>query len=536
MNIIKKDLPNLRLNYLVACAILAIQIFCSSFYAQDTTVNRDFYEIRSSESGYISGKIFLKWRTSSENNIYSFQLFREDNLNGEFNKIADSAGVNSVEDSTYLIVIDSLIVPQSTYRYYAVLNSESENQSSVSDTIMIPAYDLSSVLLPQNVVADGLDSLGAIKLQWKLAQPRDILSLKIFRSEKYDSNYVELAEVPNADSIFIDRTAEPMKKYFYYLVMTDPFGNYSSRGARVFGSYKSSAEPLSPYDLTAIGTKDGTKLQWTKPDDFILSYHIYRNDGEGTSLSLIASIKEDAPEIIFYDTSKTLKGDMTYAYAIQSENTSGRLSLLTDTIYVRPDIEVSLRSPLEMKGYDRDSVVQLYWENLYETTPTLDGYLVYRRESGVTETNEEELTSLTDSLLSPKQNNFIDTLILHGKSYEYFVQAVDIYGNKSPLDNYVLVNTKKVVVLPPAGIKAQKSDEGILISWNEPVQQNIKEYKIYRYQRGEKEKLISSVPVEEKPEYLDKDVSVENLYFYYLKSVNNENLESSPSKEIGIRN
>ena len=531
MNIIKKDLPNLRLNYLVACAMLAIQIFCSSLYAQDTTVNRDFYEIRSSESGYISGKIFLKWRTSSENNIYSFQLFREDNLNGEFNKIADSAGVNSVEDSTYLIVIDSLIVPQSTYRYYAVLNSESENQSSVSDTIMIPAYDLSSVLLPQNVVADGLDSLGAIKLQWKLAQPRDILSLKIFRSEKYDSNYVELAEVPNADSIFIDRTAEPMKKYFYYLVMTDPFGNQSFRSAKVFGSYKSKAQPLAPYNIAGEGTNRGVKLQWTKPDDYILSYHIYRNDGIYDSLFLLSTIKSDDSTVTFYDTSRTLQGDIVYNYAILSENTSGSLSLFSDTIYVRPNIAVAIRAPLDFNGYARDSVVQLYWENVFASMPTLDGYVVYRKEPG----SAEDFQPLLDSLISAKQNNFIDSTVQFGKSYEYAVQAVDIYKNESPLSSTISITTEPVIVFPPAGIIARRSADGILITWNETIQKNIKAYKIYRYQRGYEAELISSVTPVENSEYLDKNVTAGNLYFYFLKSVDTTDVESLPSKEVGIR-
>lgn len=525
MNKIKNYYINLRFNFLAYGVFLFIQFFNGDIYPQDSS---ERYGIKSSECNYINGQIFLRWGTYAENNIYSFQLFREDNLNGEFNRIDAVEGVNSIGDTTYIIVVDSLILPRTIYRYYALLNRQSENSGSVSDTIMIITYDINSVLLPQDIHTSGLDSLGAIKIQWKINSPQDILSIKIFRSDNYDSKYVELAEVQNTDSIFIDRTADPMKKYFYYLVMTDPFGNDSFRSSRVFGSYKSSLDPSPPYDLIGEGTKTGVKLQWTKPDDYILNYHIFRNDGIEESISLITTIRSDDSLLVFYDTSRTLKGDLFYAYAIQTENTSGILSLLSDTVYVKPDIAVSFHAPLELKGYELDAAVQLYWENLYESVHTLDGYLVYRKEL------QGELKPIVDSLISPKQNNFLDTTILAGKSYEYAVQAVDIHGNKSPLSSYILIHTE-AVVLPPSGLKAQKSDNGVLIYWDEPLQPNINEYRIFRYERGKDPELISSVSAKEKQEYLDKTVTQGNLYFYFLKSVDTTSNESLSSMEIGIR-
>jgi len=529
-NFIKHFLDSV-LAFPVIIAVLITQSLGERIYSQNTNTTREQNEIRSSEFRYINGQMFLKWRTSSDNNIYSLQVFREDNLSGQFNKIAANIGVNSLDDSTYLIMVDSLITPKSTYRYYAVLNDQAESKGSVSDTIMIPAYDLSSVLLPQNIQVSGLDSLGAIEIQWKLAAPQDILSLKIFRSENYDSGYVELAEVQNTDSLFIDRTAAPMKKYFYYLVMTDPFGNSSFRSARIFGAYKSSEVPLAPYDIIAEGTNTGIKLHWTKPDDYISRYHIYRNNGTDEALYLVTTFMSEDSAIVFYDTSKTLKGDMVYGYAIQSENTSGRLSSFSDTIYVKPNIAITLNSPLDLKGSVRDSVVQLYWENLYASMPTLDGYRIYRKENG----SAEDFQPLFDSLISAKQNNFIDSSILIGKSYEYAVQSIDIYGNKSPLSSPVVIQTESVIVLSPAGIKAQKSGNGILISWDETIQHNIKIYKIYRYERGSDAELISSVTAEKTFEYLDKNVAAGKLYFYFLKSVDITNTESIPSKEVGIR-
>lgn len=535
MDIFKNYLKQLKFPLITISVTFLVQSLCCNIYSQNISTLNNNSGIRSAESKYINKQIYLRWRIPSENNIYSFKLYREDNLNGQYNKIDSKAEVNTINDSTFIIVVDSLVNYRRIYRYYAVLNDTTGHLKSVSDTITIPAYNLSSVFLPSYIHADGLDSLGAIKLQWKLASPQDILTLKIYRSENYDSNYVELAEVQNTDSIFVDRYAEPMKKYFYYFEVTDPFGNSSFRSAKIFGYYKSSVQPLPPYDIIGEGTKNGNKLIWTMPSDYIMSYSIYRNDGISEDLNLLTAIKSNDSTIIFYDTSKVLKGDRVYGYTIRSESTSGILSPFSDTIYIKPNISVTLPSPLNLRGYARDSIIQLYWQNLYESMPTLDGYKVYRKNASSQANEIEEFKPVVDSLISAKQNNFTDSTIEIGKDYEYAVQAVDIYGNKSALSSYLLIQSEPIIVLPPAGIKAQKSGDGILISWDETVQQNIKEYKIYRYERGNKPILISSVTSKEKFEYLDKSVKKGNLYFYYLSTVDSENNESQSSQEVGIR-
>ncbi len=326
-----------------------------------------------------------------------------------------------------------------------------------------------------------------------------------------------------------------MKKYFYYLVMTDPFGNNSFRSAKVFGYYKSSLIPSTPYDLIGEGINKGVKLIWTKPSDFIQSYNIYRNNGASDTLALLTSIKSTDSSIVFYDTSRVLQGNKVYGYSIRSESTSGILSPFSDTIYAKPNIAVSLKPPLDLRGYARDSVVQLYWQNLYPLMPTLDGYKIYRKIASSQTKANEEFKPVIDSLFPAKQNNYVDSSIQIGTDYEYAVQAIDIYGNKSPLSSSILIKSNSVAVLPPGGIKAQRSEAGILIKWDNSFQKNIKQYKIYRYERGNKPILISSKSASEKSEYLDKDVKKGNLYFYYLSSVDDSNNESIPSQEVGIR-
>jgi fibronectin type 3 domain-containing protein len=343
-----------------------------------------------------------------------------------------------------------------------------------------------------------------------------------------------IAEVRGLDSLYMDRSAEPMTKYFYYLVMTDAFGEKSLNSAKVFGLYKSSVIPFPPMNLRSEIVTNGVKLVWEKPGSFINVYHVYRNLGDDNSLSLISNVKSSDSIVIFNDTSSVLKGNRNYIYAVKSETTSGVESNFSDTLRIKPIKKTLLEAPLQLKGYSDKSKVFLYWDNLFKDDPSVNGYYVFRRDANV-KSKQGDFKAVKDSLISAKQNNFVDTTVFSGNNYEYAVQTVDIYGNKSPFSSTINVQIKKSVPAAPAGITAVNTPSGILISWTAPIQLDIKEFKIYRYERGQTPELLDDVNAKLSIEYLDKQAQKGILYFYYLISVDKYNSESKPSSEVGIR-
>jgi len=190
-----------------------------------------------------------------------------------------------------------------------------------------------------------------------------------------------------------------------------------------------------------------------------------------------------------------------------------------------------INSPKQLNGYELDGKVFLYWENLFEKDETIEGYKVYRKKLGDV---RNEFIALFDTLLPPKRNNFVDITPAEGNDYEYSVKAFDMFGNESNFSSSIKISIPEVPILPPAGLSAISIDEGIKISWQPTSQQNNKGYKIYRYERGEEPKEIGSVNAETY-EYLDKSCTYGNLYFYFVKTVNNKGKESIPSEELGIR-
>ena len=91
---------------------------------------------------------------------------------------------------------------------------------------------------------------------------------------------------------------------------------------------------------------------------------------------------------------------------------------------------------------------------------------------------------------------------------------------------------KQLLPVPPAGLRATKTNEGIVLSWDSPAIANLKVYKIYREKLGEGKRFLAEVN-KEKTVYNDAE-SNSGTYFYTITSVLESNEESKPCEEIGV--
>jgi fibronectin type 3 domain-containing protein len=475
--------------------------------------------------------IQIIWKANADFKPSSFKVFRRENFKDDFIPINPLKSYNSGQNQIALSIVDSTVKANNTYEYFILPFDYYENEGIPSDTVTLPAFSFNKIFPPYEIKVTEVDSLGGLKISWKLDNKDKIISVKIFRSIYSDKDFTQIGEVKGLDSVYIDRTAEPMVKYFYYLQLNDQFGEVPLQSPKVFGLYKSNAIPPPPYYLRPDTTSFGVKLVWNKPDEYVNKYHIYRNIGDDENLSELKVIQSTDSVVQFLDTSSSLKGNRVYYYSVRAENTSGNLSGFSDTVQVHPKIKTVINSPKQLNGYELDGKVFLYWENLFEKDETIEGYKVYRKKLGDV---RNEFIALFDTLLPPKRNNFVDITPTEGNDYEYSVKAFDMFGNESNFSSSIKISIPEAPILPPAGLSAISIDEGIKISWQPTSQQNNKGYKIYRYERGQEPKEIGSVNAETY-EYLDKSCTNGNLYFYFVKTVNNKGKESMPSEELGIR-
>lgn len=475
--------------------------------------------------------IRLTWKANAAYSPARFKIFRRENFLGDFYQIVPVIIYNSDENEIAVSIVDSTVTAKNTYEYFILPLDYYQNEGTASDTVTLPAFSFNKIFPPYNIKVEQADSLGGLNLSWSFDFKNIITSIKIFRSLYSDKEFEEITEVTGFDSVYIDLTADPMVKYFYYLQLNDQFNEVPLQSAKVFGLYQSEEIPSPPYNLHTDSTETGVKLVWNKPEEFVNTYHIYRNLGDDENLSELYIVNSSDSVIHFLDTTSTLRGNRTYFYSLLAENTSGKISDFSDTLQVFPNVKTAINSPKQLRGYSLDGKVFLYWENLFETDETIEGYKVFRRIAGDT---KNEFTAMFDSLLPPKQNNFVDTSIAKGGDYEYAVKVFDVFLNESELSASISVNVPADPILPPSGLTAVNQDNGILISWQPPLQENITEYKIFRYERGTEPKQITSIK-DDATEFLDKSVIGGSLYFYFITALGVDGVESIPGDELGIK-
>ncbi len=488
--------------------------------------------------GYKSNasNISIEWTTSADNNPVNFIVYRQDNGKGNFNPAEVTKGFARYDQNTFLYAVDNSVESNNFYKYFLVPLDLFENRGTTSDTLFAGAYDYNSLPAIQNLSAVSVDSLDGILISWEIPSPEAVVSVRIFKSEIFDSSFSQIAEVSPDQNNYVDLMVEPMKRYYYYLQQIGPLGEVSPASARIASFFLSNETPIPPVNLTAEGLTNGVKLRWENSESFVEGFRVYRSNGISDSLVQVSDlIPEEKPVTTFIDSSKEISGKQTYSYAIKSYTTSHIASEFSDTISIRPAIPTIPSTPKGLSGYVENNSAFISWDDLSENDNSILGYLVLRRNVDPNGKSVGDYSVITDSILLFNHNHFTDTEIEKNKKYEYSVISLDMFGGKSSLSNSLIINNESDRPLPPAGLSAYKLNDGIRIKWESSLQKDIVEYKVYRQTRKSTPEYLGSIKVNEQLEITDRGIKKDELYFYYVTSVNQFDEESSPSKSVSVR-
>jgi fibronectin type 3 domain-containing protein len=263
---------------------------------------------------------------------------------------------------------------------------------------------------------------------------------------------------------------------------------------------------------------------------------LYRRMMGAADFSPVAVVPvKEGGQIIYTDTSRYFSGYTLLSYTTMAENTSYALSEFSDTVSVYPISETKPYSPINVTVAYENGSVNLIWDDMSRTNPEITGYRVYRKVSDPASMKQKDFTLLSDKFLQPEINYYSDTLVVSGNTYEYQVRSVDFKGAESSegAGAGAVITLQKPAPVAPSAMKLFAQTDGIMIEWEEPEQEAIKSYRVYRYERGGKPTLVTTVS-RGTERFTDITARKGKLYFYYLTSVHQNGNESVPGREEGI--
>jgi fibronectin type 3 domain-containing protein len=510
-------------------------MFTSQSISYPQTVQ--YPRLRAVERRSEGNEVRISWGMGAGRRPASVDVYRKDGMNSLFNHSRPIRIIQQRRDSAYFVVRDSSVSQKQMYSYYIVPKDFYGNTGNPSDTVFISSTQFASIRLPESIRARSLDTLGGVRLQWHLNEPGVVKNLKIYRSTTWDKGYTLIATVAPMDSEYIDQSVLPMITYYYYLTMTGPLGEESLPTVKVIGQYRSSDMPMPPVNLRGEAVKNGVRLQWEVRDTDVNGFYVYRSKGGTDPLGPITPLipyKEKEKVSTYLDTSKTLVGSITYIYAVKTESRSHVLGDFSETVSVRPVIPTVPLTPMKFAASIDGKQVRLHWLDMKAIDGAIAGYYLFRRDGAGPGSKKAEFKKLVDSLLPSTQNYFVDQSVAEGKIYEYAVQSVDFFKGVSSLSTTERVEIRLELPLPPTGVRAEKTTDGVLLRWGAVVHPDVVSYKINRSQVGGKASVVGTVK-SDKTEFLDRTVRTGELYFFTITTLWKNGRESNPSKEISIR-
>jgi fibronectin type 3 domain-containing protein len=469
---------------------------------------------------------YLKWKSTGSNPAPYFKIQYYENL-----ELKTAKGVTAkynINKDMYYIFQDSIKIDFSERQYFLAPLDVYGNIGRATEITLVSAQSTKNVFFKKTKALAIRNRLG-IKLSWRISDARPVKLIKIFRSVSFDKDYEMISTAVATDTTFSDENVVPDKIYYYYLQAESKYNEPPVVSGKFFNFGQDPLKPIAPFISKTRDIKNGVELTIEAGEVNMAGIRIYRSTGKQKDFKPITDIISlKGAELVYKDTSGSVAPDQGYAYAAKIENNSYQLSEFSNIVYVSSGKYTIPPVPTLLSAYEGNHCVQLSWNNMAQDDMAVKGYVIYRRENAKF---RFEPISPGDSICLT--NEYTDQKVKPGILYEYAIQTVGYGGNVSKTLAIISIHTKDNIPSPPAGIKGFVSEGKAVLQWGEIKTNESLKFKVYRYQRGKKPVELKTLTAKDLT-YIDDAVKKGQLYFYYITTVNQDNKESSPSREVSL--
>lgn len=437
-------------------------------------------------------------------------------------------------DTAVASITDQTAAYKVAYQYIAIPFDELGNFGEKSDTLYIynnsRSFDIGFF---KSINADAADKEKAIKLRWKLSSPGDVTAVKIFKSLSWDGKYIEVSSASAKDTVWYDKNVQPMITYYYRLQAQGPYSSSigSNRVQALMKTPRKNVFP--PNELTATTQGNIVTLKFNKMANDTRGYYVYKKEGyTGKAVQLPRILLSKDSVLTYQDTLKNLNKSAIYTYTVAAINTSYEISPQSDGATVMLSGRIPIASKVNAQLSNNKAIV--FWNDVRNEN-LIAGYNVYRVKKNQDEATYGEKELIAE--LSPQTNSYIDSTLLEGNHYGYYIQTKGIANNGKDLGSLspiatIHYNSKKI--LPPGDVSAIPQVNTIALSWTNPLGIIASKVRIYRSKVDEPLVLLKELTGTE-TNFEDKTVSSETTYFYTLSIVDAKGKESVQTEPLGVR-
>ncbi|MBN1539300.1 MAG: fibronectin type III domain-containing protein [Candidatus Thermoplasmatota archaeon] len=360
---------------------------------------------------------------------------------------------------------------------------------------------------------------GYLNISWDL--PEDdggmpITGYIVYRGLREDDMKVQSSSVEG--QYFKDTDLDMGKTYYYMVRAFNPVGTGLPSG---IVSSQAASSPTPPQFFRVQKGNGWVRLTWEPPvfdgSYSLKGYRIYKSveSEEWNTIDLESIILE------YYDTD-VLNG-ANYSYRMTTWNIIGE-SLSTNELWAIPQGEAS--APTHLSVQNESGSIILTWD-----IPDDDGgseILYYRVHIGITKGSE-----IYWRYVNAPTTEYTDTLVEIGKTYLYYVTAVNVEGESAPSEQ--VVGLPQSEPSPPTNVQISEGNGYLLITWETPSFLggiDLQGFTLYRSEGSGVYILIGEFSFDEFL-YKDKNVTNGHSYTYKMTAFNAFGISDETSGFVG---
>ncbi|RZL48604.1 MAG: hypothetical protein EOP00_08885 [Pedobacter sp.] len=468
--------------------------------------------------------------------MYAAKVYRSYYLRTGFEEIQGEP-IFTLKDSIPVIQFtDKTAVEKVPYTYVIVPIDAAGNEGGLSPELKL--FNIADkTILPSvtNFKATSLENENAIKLSWTLKETKNMISIDIFKSDKYDGKYIKVATIPATDTTYLDGFARPIETYFYTVRINGTYEK-SPLSPRIPGILKASKPNFfPPQNLRLIQEKNLVHLTWKRNEDDTRAYYVYRSTKRDNKMEQVGKlIITDSATISYTDTIPATAEAGMYAYAIADQNTSYAISSLTEPVfaYTQGINATPIPHDLVIKEVTNNHL-QVLWANMLNESKYFLNYHVYRRAVSLDGTKNEPIKQIV--ILNANQNTFIDSTTVTDMVYHYSIKTVSDQGIESSPSLETGYTIQSPILNNVGNIRVFSSADKVFIKWDNPINNEIKNIRLIRITEGNEKPNEIALLDFNKQEYTDTDVKKGSSYYYQLQVVDKKGNSSKLSDQVGVK-
>lgn len=467
--------------------------------------------------------------------VYTFLAYRSPPFETDYRFAGGFRGFEAVGDSLLAAFTDTTLARPGVYHHVIRPADRYGKMGPVSEYAQGANFPPTAEPMVTDMNAVGMEDSPAIQLEWRVVNHWRLRSLALYRGRTFEGPYELVRHFSPEDSTYLDPVDEVMEAYWYYFEMNDIARPEPIESVKIPAISDYSWPAAVPDSVAAVVDGPEIIIHWKRAGYQDRGYYVMRTQGFGEPDQMVSEFihtDEERGHYEWTDTTAAHEPGHTYTYAVISESIGYEKSELSEIVHARPDVPIFVPAPTDLKlGRTGDSTFLLSWSD-HSADESLHhmGYRVYQKDDRA----DDGFRLITPEMLLFETNSLELEEITPADTF--VVKAFNIYDDESAFSNPVALHDPYFYHFGPEYLMGRNEGEGIRVSWNQPLRENISGYTLYRIDEADEQmQQVAELDNPSQTDWLDRQVTPGQTYYYFITAHDTTGLSSEASELLNIR-